>query len=175
MKLLVVDLQKALACDELYKHDSFIRNVFNLIKEARKNNIEVIYIQHDAGKGTGFSKGDEGFEIVGKVKPLNHEKVFVKTINSSFSNIEFTKYLAQSNDKELMIVGLQTEFCIDATIKSAVERGYKIYVPKGANSTFDNDYMPAKDTIEYYQKWIWDGTFAECISMKESIELLLNK
>ena len=51
MKLLVVDLQKALVCDELYKHDSFIRNVFNLIKEARKNNIEVIYIQHDAGKG----------------------------------------------------------------------------------------------------------------------------
>ena len=172
MKLLVIDVQKALICDELYKCDCFIKNIDKLIKEARKNNVEVIYIQHDAGKGTGFSKGDEGFEIADKVKPHNDEKTFVKTINTSFSNKAFVEYIEQSGDKELMIVGLQTEFCVDATIKSAVERGYKVYVPKGANSTFDNDYMSAKEAIKYYQKWIWDGTFAECLSMKASIELL---
>ena len=172
MKLLVIDVQNALICDELYKCDSFIKNVDKLIREARKNNVEVIYIQHDAGKGTGFSQGDEGFEIANKIKPLEREKSFIKTINTSFSNKDFAKYLEQSGDKELVIVGLQTEFCIDATIKSAFERGYKVYVPIGANSTFDNKYMSAKEAIKYYQKWIWDGTFAKCISMKATLELL---
>ena len=36
-----------------------------------------------------------------------------------------------------MIVGLQTEFCLDATVESAFDRGYKVYLPHGTNSTFD--------------------------------------
>ena len=28
-----------------------------------ENDVEVIYVQHDAGPGTGFSMGDEAFEI----------------------------------------------------------------------------------------------------------------
>ena len=170
MKLLVIDVQKALVVDDLYHHESFLKNVVKLIKLARKNNIEVIHVQHDAGQGSGFSAGDEGFEIVEQAKPLGNEKVFVKTINSAFSNKEFEQYLSQSGDKELMIVGLQSEFCVDATIKSAFERGYKVIVPNGTNSTFDNDYMSAKDTIKYYQKWIWQGVFANCISMKDAVE-----
>ena len=107
-----------------------------------------------------------------KVKPNKGEKVFIKTINTCFGNKDFSEYLKQRNDKELMIVGLQTDFCIDATIKSAFERGYKVYVPQGTNSTFDNDYMEAKKAIKYFNKWIWNGTFAECISMSKALEML---
>ena len=172
MILLVIDVQKALVVDELYDCKSFLSKVKKLVNVARKNSVEVIFVQHDAGKGSGFSIGDEGFEIVEEVKPVEGEKIFVKTINTCFGNKDFSEYLKQRNDKELMIVGLQTDFCIDATIKSAFERGYKVYVPQGSNSTFDNDYMEAKKAIKYFNKWIWDGTFAECISISKALEML---
>ncbi len=55
---------------------------------------------------------------------MTGERVFIKDINSFFGNKELVEYLEKSADKELMIVGLQTNFCIDASVKSAFERGY---------------------------------------------------
>ena len=79
MKLIVIDMQKALMDDELYNRDGLLKNVAALIDAARANGVEVIYVQHDAGPGTGFSVGDEAFEIADAVAPRAGEKVFVKT------------------------------------------------------------------------------------------------
>ena len=172
MKLIVVDMQKALLTDDLYDLKGLLSKVAKLIKTARECGIEVLFVQHDAGPGSGFSSDDEGFEIPKRFHPLDHEKVFVKTMNSSFGNKDFERYLEQENDQELMVVGLQTEFCIDATIKGAFERGYQVYVPKGTNSTFDNDYMEASKAIKYYEEWIWNNVFAKCVSFARAIDLL---
>ena len=175
MILLVIDVQKALICDELYNCKPFVNKVSKLIKVARQNEVEIIYVQHDAGQGSGFSYGDEGFEISTQFSPLNDEKVFVKTINSCFGNEEFTNYLKQSGEKTIMIVGLQTDFCIDATIKSAFERGYQVIVPNGTNSTFSNNVIDGKTTYQLFNKWIWPDTFAKCVSMDEALKLLKGK
>lgn len=174
MTLLVIDIQKALMCDELYDYQCFLKRITRLINIARKNNVEVIYFQHDAGKGSGFSQGDEGFEIFDQVKPLKEEKIFIKTINSCFGNSEFANYLEKKNEKELMIIGLQTDFCIDATIKSAFERGFKVYVPKGTNSTFNNKILSGKKVYKFYNEWVWPDCFANCISMQDAVRLLKN-
>ena len=71
-----------------------------------------------------------------------------------------------------MIVGLQTNFCIDATVKSAFERGYHVIIPEGTNSTFDNPYMTGKTTCEYYYNEVWPDLFAECVSLEEAVEML---
>ena len=147
MKLLVIDMQKGLAIGELYNFDGFMKKVVKLINKARKNDVEVIYFQHDAGAGTGLSVGDEAFEIADRVAPKESEKVYVKTINSCFGNRDFAEYIEKSGEKELMIVGLQTDFCIDATIKSAFEKGYKVFVPSGTNSTFDNALLPDRKSV----------------------------
>ena len=55
MILLVIDMQKALIDDELYAFDTFMERTTRLIDAARKNNVEVIFVQHDAGAGSGFS------------------------------------------------------------------------------------------------------------------------
>lgn len=94
----------------------------SIIDAARKNSVEVIYVQHDDGPGTGFSIGDIDFEIADQVAPEAGEKIFVKEINSCFGNKELATYLDKQKDKVLMIVGLQTNFCIDASVKSAFER-----------------------------------------------------
>ena len=172
MKLIVIDMQKALMDDELYNRDGLLKNVVSIIAAARANGVEVIYVQHDAGPGTGFSMGDEAFEIADEVAPQAGEKVFVKTINSCFGNKDFTAYLEAAKDDTLMIVGLQTNFCIDATVKSAFERGYDVIVPEGAHSTFDNPYMTGETTCAYYFNEVWPGLFADCVSMDEACELL---
>ena len=171
MILLVVDMQKCLVDEELFDYDSFVEKTAKLIDAVRKNRVEVIYVQHDAGPGSGLSAGDEGFEIADQVSPEKGEKVFVKTINSCFGNAEFREYMEHQEDKRLMIIGLQTNYCIDATVKSAFERGYEVIIPEGTNSTFDNDYMTGETTVRYYNEDIWDSV-ADVIPFEEAMELM---
>ena len=172
MKLIVIDVQKGITDERLYDFDRFIKNVTNIIDAARKNNVEVIYVQHDDGPGTGFSFGDKDFEIADQVAPKENEKIFIKTINSCFGNNDLANYLRESKEKDLMIVGLQTNFCVDASVKSAFERGYKVIVPKGTNSTFDNDYMDRETTYKYYNDMMWPERFASCISVDDAIKMI---
>ena len=172
MKLIVIDVQKGITDERLYDFDGFIRNVTNIIDAARKNNVEVIYVQHDDGPGTGFSFGDKDFEIADQVAPKENEKIFIKTINSCFGNNDLANYLRESKEKDLMIVGLQTNFCIDASVKSAFERGYKVIIPKGTNSPFDNDYMDRETTYKYYNDMMWPERFASCISVDDAIKMI---
>ena len=172
MILLVVDMQRALTEDEeLYDAEAFMDRNIRLIDAARKNNVEVIFVQHDAGEGSGFSAGDEGYEIDPRVAPKEGEKVFVKTINSCFGNKDFKAYMEQQEDKRLMVIGLQTNYCIDATVKSAFERGFDVIVPEGTNSTFDNDYMTGETTVAYYNEDVWDGV-AELPTYDEAMEMI---
>ncbi len=171
MILLVIDMQKGIVDEELYAFDTFMDRTVRLIDAARRNRVEVIYVQHDAGPDSGLSMGDEDFEIVDEVRPEPGEKVFVKTINSCFGNQDFKKYMKQQEDKRLMIIGLQTNYCIDATVKSAFERGYEVIIPEGANSTFDNNYMTGETTVRYYNEDVWEG-LANVVSLEEALDLL---
>ena len=172
MKVIVIDIQKGITDERLYDFAGFIKNVTSIIDAARKNNVEVIYVQHDDGPGTGFSFGDKDFEIADQVAPKENEKIFIKTINSCFGNNDLANYLRESREKDLMIVGLQTNFCIDASVKSAFERGYKVIIPKGTNSTFDNDYMDRETTYKYYNDMMWPERFASCISVDDAIKMI---
>ena len=171
MVLLVIDMQKGLADNELYAFETFMERIVNLIDTARKHGVEVIYFQHDAGPGSGLSAGDSDFDIVDQVRPKPGEKVFVKRINSCFGNREFRDYIEHRDDRQLMIVGLQTNYCIDCTVKSAFERGFNIIIPEGTNSTFDNDFMSGEVTYRYYNEDVWEDP-VDSVTMEEAIERL---
>ena len=55
MVLLVVDVQKGIVDERLYAFEKFVSNIRKLIETAREHGVEVCYIQHDDGPGTGFS------------------------------------------------------------------------------------------------------------------------
>ena len=165
MVLLVIDVQKGITDERLYNFESFVRSIKRLIYESRRRGVEVIYVQHDDGPGTGFSVGDKDFEIYDEIVPLPGEKVFYKTVNSSFSNKDLCKYLEDIKEDTVIISGLMTNFCIDATVKSAFDRGYKVVIPKGCNSTSSNDYMDAETTYRYYNDMMWPDRFAKYIDI----------
>ena len=171
MVLLLIDMQKGLLDDELYDYEAFLDRVVRLLEAARAGGAEVIFVQHDAGQGSGMTAGDEAFDIAPEVSPLPGEKVFVKTINSCFGNAEFRRYMEGLKDKRVMIVGLQTNYCVDATVKSAFERGFTVIIPRGTNSTFDNDYMTAETTVRYYNEDVWEE-IVESVTMEEALAML---
>ena len=84
MVLLVVDTQKGIVDERLYAFEKFVSNIKELIRTAREQGIEVIYVQHDDGPGTGFSIGDDEFDIYSEFAPLQTEKRFVKTVCNAF-------------------------------------------------------------------------------------------
>ena len=84
----------------------------------------------------------------------------------------FRSYLAEKGDKRLMVVGLQTDFCIDATIKSGFDLGYEMIVPEGTNSTFDNAYLDQGTAWRFFNEYVWPGRYARCVPMEEALALL---
>ena len=172
MILLVVDTQKAITNDKLYQFDLFKSRVIELIRTARNNKIEVIFVRHDDGIGNELTKGNDGFEIYDGFQPLNGELVFDKNVNSAFKDTELLEYLRQKEENTIIIVGLQTDYCIDATIKSGFEHGFKMIVTANANSTVDNQYMTAEQSYHYYNEFMWNKRYAECIPFEKTLELM---
>jgi nicotinamidase-related amidase len=66
---------------------------------------------------------------------------------------------------------VQTNYCIDAAVKSAFERGFDVIIPEGTNSTFDNDYMTAETTVRYYNEDVWEE-LVDAVSLEEAVEML---
>lgn len=172
MVLLVVDTQKAITHKELYQFGLFEFRVRTLIDKARHAGVEVIFVRHDDGPGNELTKGSEGFEIYDGFKPSKDEVVFDKMVNSSFKETGLLEYLAQKEENTIIIVGLQTDYCIDATIKAGFEHGFRMIVPANTNSTFDNQYMSAEETYSYYNEFMWNKRYAECISFEETLSLV---
>ena len=169
MVLLVVDTQKLITNEKLYNFNAFVSNVEKIISEARKNDIEIIYIRHDDGPGSELTKGTDGFEVYEKFQPISNEKIFDKKVNSAFKGTGLLEYLMDREEKDIIIVGIQTDLCVDATIKCGFEHGFNMIVPAYANTTVDNKFMSGEQTYEYYNEFIWNGRYAEYITMDETI------
>ena len=173
MILLVVDVQTGIMDERLYEFEKVKRNIGSLIQEARKNQIEVIYVRHDDGPGSGFSKGDKDFEIYSDFAPNKEEKIFDKSVNSAFHKMTgLVNYLAEKKESNVMIVGLQTDYCMDATIKSGFEHSYKMIVPEFTNSTMDNPYFSKETGYQFYNQLMWPGRYAETVSMEKAMEMM---
>ena len=95
MKLLVIDIQKGITDSRLFNFEAFIDDTTRIIKAARDNQIEVIYFQHDDGPGTGFSIGDEDFEIAEQVMPKDF---FISYYTNAI--IYIMKYWMKNNFKQ---------------------------------------------------------------------------
>lgn len=166
----VVDTQKLITTPDLYNFNAFEDAVKTLIATARENNVEVIYVRRDDGAGAELTKGTPGFDIYEGFSPQPDEKIFDKTVNSSFKGTGLLEYLVEKNIHTVAVVGLQTDYCIDATIKCGFEHGFKMIVPENANSTFDNAFMTGEQSYKYYNEFMWKGRYAEFISVEETIE-----
>lgn len=169
--LLVVDIQTALLEDKPYCGDAVLRRVGMLIAQCRERGVEIIYARHDGGMGDKLEHGTSGWEIDGAVAPLPGDQIFDKRVNSAFRDTGLSAYLDERGVRGIILVGMQTEYCIDASCKSAFERGYEVVIPEGAFTTYDNDWLSGEELNEFYTH-IWDGRFAKVLPLEEVIQSL---
>lgn len=171
--LLVIDVQNALIQGNPYGKEHLIQNLQTLIHAARKHKVEVIFVRHDDGVGSEFEVGTPLWQIHKSVSPLEGEQIFDKQFNSAFHKTQLHAYLESKNIQKLMVAGMQTEFCIDATIRSAFDLGYQVAIPEQAHTSFDNPYMTAEKLIDYYNHYMWHERYAMVLSMDEAVAQLI--
>lgn len=172
MILLVVDVQKLIVDEGIYQEEETLNNIQTLLEHARNHNVPVHFVRHDDGAETELTPGKAGFEIHERVNPLEHERIWNKKVNSAFKETGLLEHLHEIHEKDVMIVGLQTDFCIDASVKCGFEHGLNLWIPEGTNSTVDNEFMTAQQTYAYYNHWMWPNRYATCISMERACEFI---
>jgi nicotinamidase-related amidase len=95
----------------------------------RNQGLPVIHIQH-AG----------GVPIHKNVAPLPGEKVITKKEANSFNGTDLLNYLITRKIKRLVICGMQTQMCVEATTRAAYDFGFKCIVVEDACATRDLKY-----------------------------------
>ena len=170
-----MDIQTDIVNDALYNKDRVISNIKTLISACRNNGVEVIHVRHDNGKGSVLAANTPDWLTYAEVAPIDGEKIFDKNVNSAFKSGGLAEYLKEIDAEQLILVGLQTEYCIDANCKAAFDRGYKEIIPEETNTTFNNSYLSAEQTYRYYNNFIWNKRYADVITMENALKLIENK
>ena len=163
--LLIIDMQEALMEENPYQKDTLIENINALIRSARKRKDPIFFVRHDGGEGDSLAYGAAGWQITNALDYVD-EPIIDKRYNSAFKDTILESSLQALNINQLMLVGMQTEYCVDATLKSAFEKGYQCLVLKGCTSTFDNPWLKADQLIDFYEQALWPS-FARVIPINE--------
>ena len=97
-----------------------------LLEWARGNDIPVCHIQHiSAYPGAVFFLPEtDGVKINRLVEPGADEKVITKYYPNSFRETGLNEWLKENEITDLIIAGMMSHMCVDATTRAAFDLGY---------------------------------------------------
>jgi nicotinamidase-related amidase len=128
--------------------ERLLENIRSLIDEA---GVPVIYVQHCEAGGT-LEEGTEGWKIHLSIAPLEGDLVVKKRTPDSFLDTVLREELGSRNIEDLVLTGLQTEYCIDTTCRRAFSLGYDVTLVKDAHGTWDKDDISATRIIAHHNE-----------------------
>ena len=158
---IIIDVQNILV-ETGIETEKLLEKIAYLQDQARSKNIEIIYVQHIESPEAQTSKD---WQLSAFLNRKPDEKIFQKKYNSIFKETGLKEYLDQQGIEQLVLCGMQTEYCVDTSVKVAFEYGYKLVIPEGAVTTFDGDDIPAETLNEFYEN-IWEERFADVLDYK---------
>lgn len=156
--LLVIDVQEGM--QPLTAHDGagVVSRIASLLERARRSGTKVVYVQHNGIEpGHPLARGKPGHAIYHAIAPHDGEPIVVKTDCSAFQNTDLDTHLKSMHVDHLVVCGMQTEYCVDTTVRSAFERGYKVTLVSDAHSTGDTPTLKAKDIISHHNAVLSDS------------------
>lgn len=171
--LIIIDVQKAmfLEKEKLFNETQVLEHIKEIIKVGRSKEIPIIYIQHTENDGP-FKEGEFSWAIHDDIKPKQNDLVFQKTSLDSFYKTPLSAKLTELGIDTLFIAGMQTEFCVDTTLRNAFSRGYVSYVFKDGHTTFDNAIITGEQIVKHHSQ-IWNQRFCQLITLEEFIDMTL--
>lgn len=138
----------SLKCDRAQR---IIPPLMKLIREARKNNIPVIYsndahirgIDHELKLwGDHAIAGTEGAKVIPELEPEEGDYIVPKRRYSGFYGTDLDMLLRELNVGTVILTGMHAHMCVRHTAADAYYRGYNIIVPTdGVDSFTEEDYQ----------------------------------
>lgn len=99
--------------------------VAQLLERFRDRGEPVIHVRHqwDAPDAPYLKAGSPGGEIHDSVRPRDGEVVIDKAYPNAFLDTELGERLGVTGAERVVVVGMMTNMCIDASVREAVDRG----------------------------------------------------
>jgi nicotinamidase-related amidase len=135
---------------ELEGADAAAANASRALGRMREQGVPIFHVRHLSTRpgATFFIPGTPGAEIHGAVKPHGGETVIEKNFPNSFRGTSLERALQDAGAKELVVAGMMTHMCVDATVRHAADLGYKVTLLGDACATraqaFGGETVPAR-------------------------------
>lgn len=109
-----------------------------------------MHVQNDGPPGDPDEAGTPGWELL--FEPAEDEIVVRKDQGDIFhSNPGLADRLRRRQVDRVVVAGMQSEFCIQATSRGALKEGFAVLLPRGAHTTYDGE-TSAADVAEGVEK-----------------------
>ncbi|MER5312411.1 isochorismatase family protein [Streptomyces sp. NPDC002773] len=142
--LIVVDVQTAFVVGDGAVPGAvrLVDRTADLIARARRDGAFVVHLQNDGGPGAEDEPHTPGWELHHPVRPGPAEVVVRKPYDDGFRETPLGGLLADAGVRAVAVCGVMSEMCVQATARTALERGYRVVVPHDAHATQDVPAAP---------------------------------
>jgi nicotinamidase-related amidase len=170
--LLVIDVQQALCSGEQAAFDiaRVIDNVNGLSQRARAAGLPVVLVQHEEPEGP-MQHGSAGWALADGLLTDAADVRVRKTTPNSFHGTDLQRVLQERGVKRLVVCGLQTEFCVDTTVRQALALGYDVVLAADGHSTADGAITAAQAIAHHNRTLRWMGGFDATIAVQPAAEV----
>ena len=166
--LLIIDVQNCMfdPADPVHNADHLLTNLQHLIERARAAQTPVIFVQHCGPAGAPHEPDAPGWQIHASIAPRPGELIVQKTMPDSFYQTTLKAELSANGIDQLVIAGVQTEYCVDTTCRRAASEGYAVTLVQDAHSTWSKDDLTAEQIIAHHN-WVLGDWFAQLVSTED--------
>jgi nicotinamidase-related amidase len=173
--LVIVDIQKDYfpgGAHPLEGPEAAAASAARLLAGFRAAGDPVFHVRHvwDEDEATFMRPGTAGVEIHESVAPRDGETVISKEHPNSFRDTELESELRKAGVDDLVVCGMMTSMCVDATVRAAVDLGFDTTVAHDACATCDLDFggtaIPAASVHAAFLAALADG-YAEVVATDE--------
>jgi nicotinamidase-related amidase len=119
--LLIIDVQHALCSGpyEAFEAARVIDRINSVSRKAREVGAPVVVIQHQAAGGP-LAQGTPGWQLAQGLEVAPSDTLMDKRATDSFHQTPLHTLLQAQGVQDLVICGLQSEFCVDTTTRRAL-------------------------------------------------------
>lgn len=126
---------------------AFMEKMTTALADARARGDLVIHIQHDGPADEPDAPFTFMWELI--LTPLPGETVYRKTVFSAFTeNPALLSQLRAHSITDVTIIGVQSEYCIQANARAAHAAGFHVHVPADMHSTLNGERPAAVVSAE---------------------------
>jgi nicotinamidase-related amidase len=171
--LIVVDMQAGLLNGKP-KHDlpGVIERINRLAAKVRERSGVVIFVQHCSGAEDDFVPGTPGWALLPELHRAAADIVVRKSLNDPFAGTDLAARLQAIAPDRVLVAGWATDFCVDATVRSAVSHHYDVVVVTDGHTLNDRPHLDAVSVIRHHN-WIWSHLITtRSITLARADELL---